>query len=205
MPDPSQRDAWNDTYRSQSRQWKGVPSISFPFREGDTVLDLGCGNGKTSLALIEAGYDVIGIDFSDAATEACDRLYGGRMRTLTAPVTDIPLDDRSADGAVMVHILEHLDRDEMKDAVSEVMRIVRPGGKVFVRVFHADDMRADNGERIGDGTVVRGNGIRYHYFTEPELKNIFSDLIEISMERISSITKFNEKRSWIDAVFETLA
>jgi ubiquinone/menaquinone biosynthesis C-methylase UbiE len=200
---PSQKDAWNDLYRSQSRPWKGVVTTktSFPFLKGDKILDIGCGNGKTSLALMEEGYDVTGVDISEAAVEACIRLYGNRMRVICASVSSVPLNDREMDGAVMIHILEHLDNDELKASIKELHRVLRSNAKIFVRVFHKDDMRSDKGERIDENTVVRGNGIRYRYFDEDDLKNIFSGFHEISMISVNEITKFNENRSRIEAVF----
>ncbi|MDR0778745.1 MAG: methyltransferase domain-containing protein [Methanomassiliicoccaceae archaeon] len=201
---PSQKDAWNELYRSQSRPWKGVVTTKtqFPFAKGDKILDLGCGNGKTSLALIEEGYDVTGADISEAAVETCMKLYGSRMRTICASASSMPLNDMEMDGAVMIHILEHLDNDELNAAVKELHRILKGDAKVFVRVFHKDDMRSDKGERIDENTVVRGNGIRYRYFTEDDLRNAFSGFHETSMIRVNERTKFNENRSRIEAVFE---
>ena len=203
----SQKDAWDELYRSGSRPWRGVISTAtpFPFSKGDKVLDIGCGNGKTSSALIEAGYDVTGIDISEAAVEMCIRLSEGKIKAFTASADAIPLDDATQDGVVMVHVLEHIGAEDMERTMKEVIRVLRPEGKLFVRAFHKDDMRADNGERIDDSTVIRGNGIRYHYFTESELKSIFSDLSEISLKRIDEMTKFNKKRSRIEAVFKRTA
>ncbi|MCL2786061.1 MAG: class I SAM-dependent methyltransferase [Methanomassiliicoccaceae archaeon] len=203
MTVPDQKDAWNELYHSQPRPWRGVTSdTNFPFSNGGTVLDIGCGNGKTSLALIDAGHNVIGIDISDAAVRICEKIAGNRMSVMTASATDIPLNDATMDGVVMIHVLEHLDADETERAVKEAERILTPGGKVLVRVFHRDDMRSDNGTRIGDGTVVRGNGIRYHYFTEEELGCLFASFSETYLKRIDSVTKFGERRSQIEAVYE---
>jgi ubiquinone/menaquinone biosynthesis C-methylase UbiE len=201
---PSQKDAWNELYRSQSRPWKGVVTTRtpFPFQKGDRILDIGCGNGKTSLALMEKGYNVTGIDVSEVAVDSCRKLYGDRMRSICASVSSIPLNDGEMDGAVMIHVLEHLDNDELKAAMNELYRILKAGAKIFVRVFHRDDMRSDKGERVDESTVVRGNGIRYRYFTEDELRAVFSNFHEISMIRVNNRTKVGQDRSRIEAVFE---
>ena len=207
MTVPSQKDAWDSFYRAQPRPWKGVlrNRTPFPFGKGEIVLDIGCGNGKTSSALIEAGCDVTGMDISEDAVGICRRTHGNRMKVICASAGSIPLNDGSADGIVMVHVLEHLTDDEIGGAVKEAHRVLRPGGKVYVKVFHTDDMRSDIGERIDDRTVVRGNGIRYRYFTGTELKDMFSGFREISAERFDERTKFKGTRSWIEAVFERMA
>ncbi|MDR0791432.1 MAG: hypothetical protein LBE47_02715, partial [Methanomassiliicoccaceae archaeon] len=84
-------------------------------------------------------------------------------------------------------------------------RILRTEAKIFVRVFHKDDMRSDKGERTDDNTVVRGNGIRYRYFIEDELRDVFSNFHEISMIRVNDRTKFGQDRSRIEAVFKRYA
>ncbi|MCL2142668.1 MAG: class I SAM-dependent methyltransferase [Methanomassiliicoccaceae archaeon] len=206
MAVPDQKDAWNKLYRSQTRQWKGAvkTKIPLPFKKGDRVIDIGCGNGKTSAALIEEGCDVIGIDISEEAAEACRTIFGSKMRIECASAVSLPFDDGYADGVVMVHVLEHLTADEMEAAVKEVRRVLRLNGKLFVRVFHTDDMRSDKGERTDDRTVIRGNGIRYHYFDETELNDLFGGFRRISTERIDEATKFRERRSRIEAVYEKM-
>ena len=200
---PRQKDAWDELYRSQFRPWKGVTSDTvFPFKKGARVIDIGCGNGKTSFALMEAGYDVIGIDISDVAVEACNKMYGDRMKAVCASAESIPLENEDIDGAVMIHVLEHMTEEESKKALTELRRILKPDSRILVRVFHKDDMRSDKGERIDENTVVRGNGIRYRYFTETELRSLFTDLNEISLKRVEDKTKFKEVRSRIEAVFE---
>jgi len=204
MTMPPQKDAWNSLYRTQPRQWKGTINnrTPFPFAKGDIVLDVGCGNGKTSAALIENGYNVIGIDISNVAADACRRMHGDKMKVICASADSIPLDNDTVDGIVMTHILEHLTDDELKASMKEAHRVLRARGKIFVRVFHSDDMRSDFGERIDERTVVRGNGIRYRYFDQNALKDAFSAFIPTSMERIDETTKFKEIRSRIEAVFE---
>jgi len=203
MTVPSQKDAWNELYHSRSRQWKGIVTtkVPFPFGKGDRILDIGCGNGKTSASLIEMGCEVIGIDISEAAVEACKRTFGDRMTVKCASADNIPLDDGIVDGVAMVHILEHLTDEELEAALKEVYRVLKKDGRVFVRVCHGDDMRSEKGERIDQRTVVRGNGIMYRYFDEIDLKKAFIGYREISMERIDEVTKFKETRSRMEAVY----
>ena len=96
---------------------------------GMTVLDLGCGGGFMSEALLKRGATVIGIDPIAAAVEAAMahaaeeglgidyRVGGGEA---------IPLADRSVDCVVCVDVLEHVaDLDRVLD---EVARVLKPGG-----------------------------------------------------------------------------
>ena len=201
--DMCQTDAWNRSYRSQPRQWKGMLRLTLPlpFGNGDKVIDIGCGNGKSSVALIEAGCDVTGIDISEEAVKICVNEYGGKMKALTASIDNIPVQSGSVDGIAMIHVLEHLDDTEINDGMKESFRVLRNGGKIFVRVFHKEDMRSARG-KVSDDTVIRGNGIRYRYFTEDEIETIFGVFQKTDVRRIDERTKFRETRSVIEAVFE---
>jgi len=190
-----QREAWNLVYKQQGRVWRGVSDLTFPFREGDSVLDVGCGNGKSSAALIASGCKVTGADFSDEAVDICSAQIPD-MRCVCASATSLPFGDREFDGVVMIHILEHLTAEEADLAISEAVRVLKPEGKIFVRSFSRDDMRSS------EGNGIKGNGIRYKYFTEDEIKSMFSGLSVLSLSTCIRRTKFGGTRSHIEGIFQ---
>lgn len=197
-----QREAWDSFYGSNVRPWRGVSDIGeAPFPEGARVLEIGCGNGKTAIALKESGFKVTAMDFSQAAIDSCSDIKG--VEFVCASVTEMPFPDDSFDGALTFHVLEHLTADELRTAVSEIGRVLRPGSYLSVRVFSADDMRSEKGTRLDDSTVVRGNGIMYHYFTEEELREAFDCMDVVHIGTYAQNTRFGTVRSRIHAVFRT--
>ena len=197
-----QTDRWNDLYRSQTRAWRGVTDLGeLPFDECARILEVGCGNGKTMAALIERGFRVTGVDFSSEAVDACRRILGNDADVRCASVLDLPFDDGEFDGATAFHVLENLDPGDVPKAVSELARVCKEGSFVKVRVFSAGDLRSDKGERVSDDTVVRGNGIRYRYFTEDSLRDCFDGHECVSIRSYSEATRFGGSRSRIEAVF----
>ena len=197
-----QTDRWNDLYRSQTRAWRGVTDLGkLPFDECARILEVGCGNGKTMAALIERGFRVTGVDFSSEAVDACRRILGNDADVRCASVLDLPFDDGEFDGATAFHVLENLDPGDVPKAVSELARVCKEGSFVKARVFSAGDLRSDKGERVSDDTVVRGNGIRYRYFTEDSLRDCFDGRECVSIRSYSEATRFGGSRSRIEAVF----
>lgn len=197
-----QTDRWNDLYRSQTRAWRGVTDLGeLPFDECARILEVGCGNGKTMAALIERGFRVTGVDFSSEAVDACRRILGNDADVRCASVLDLPFDDGEFDGATVFHVLENLDPGDVPKAVSELARVCKEGSFVKARVFSAGDLRSDKGERVSDDTVVRGNGIRYRYFTEDSLRDCFDGRECVSIRSYSEATRFGGSRSRIEAVF----
>ena len=115
-----------------------------------------------------------------------------------ATVTSLPFESSSFDGAVAYHVLEHLTADEMVVAVNELRRVLRPGSHLLIRCFAKGDMRSEKGEAKGD-SVVRGNGISYHYYEEEELVSALGPFECVSVDTVEERTRFGTVRRRIEA------
>ncbi len=183
------RDAWEDLYASQARPWRGVADISWMgVSPGERVLDLGCGNGKTSEALIAAGAEVTGIDFSPSAVESCRSRIGSGAVFEVADVRDLPFSDGTFDAVVSVHVLEHVPATDISKACGEILRVLRSGGRLFMQCFAEGDMRS--GGRKED---VR-NGILYRYLSEDDLRSMFPGAEVSGAELLEEPTRFGTVR-----------
>ena len=194
-----QREAWNRFYSDHRRPWRGIPVYDFPFPEGSRVLEAGCGGGKTAKALIDSGYSVVGIDFSEEAVSGCASELG--IKTLCADICDLPFPDGEFDGISLVHVTEHLRPGDRISAASEMIRVLRPGGKVFLRTFSEGDQRAAKGARVSEDTVIRGNGIAYTYADPDGMRDMFACFREERLEVEIKRTRYGAERHRIEAVF----
>jgi len=184
-----QREAWNDFYRSNRRPWRGNSGLVHPFGKGDRVLEIGCGNGKTVSSLLDDGVDVVGLDFSETAIEQCRELF--ETEFVCSPCTELPFDDRSFDGVIAFHVLEHLQPDELKKTMAEIGRVLKNDGTLLVKVFSKDDMRS--------GNATKGNGIFYHYFDRDELSECLKGF-QYEIEEKNDATRFGTVRSRLVAI-----
>ncbi|MBQ6548136.1 MAG: class I SAM-dependent methyltransferase [Candidatus Methanomethylophilaceae archaeon] len=197
-----QKDAWESFYADNHRPWRGVSDIKdVPFPAGGRILEIGCGNGKTALALSKKGFDVIAMDYSRSAIDMCLRSMSEAAEFVCASVLDIPFGDSSFDGVVAFHILDHLTDDEMQTAVAEIRRVMKDGSYLLVRCFTKGDMRSEKGERIDDSSFIRGNGILYHYYDESGLMEAMQQLECVSIATKEEPTRFGTVRRRIEAVF----
>ncbi len=185
-----QEDLWDRLYSGNSVTWRGSSQIPVP-NTGD-ALDLGCGNGKTVIGLRESGYRVTGIGFSEVAIDYCKRTFPD-SEFRVASVTDIPFEDGSFDYVTAVHVLEHLNDEELERTVEEIRRVLRPDGYVFVRFFTVNDMRSAKRAE---------SDIFYRFYDESSISAAFRrfDIIEIT--RIEEPTRFGTLRSRVEALMK---
>ncbi|MFI5875683.1 class I SAM-dependent methyltransferase [Streptomyces sp. NPDC051445] len=105
-------------------------------REGDRVLDAGCGTGRALTPLRTAvgpSGVVVGADLTPAMLAAAVR--AGRDRAALLMLTDVtalPLRSASLDAVFGAGLLAHLPRPQ--DNLRELARVVRPGGTLAL--FH---------------------------------------------------------------------
>lgn len=102
---------------------------------GDRILDVGCGRGDDALMLAEAvgpGGEVVGVDNSETMVENA-RERGAdvpAVRFAVEDALDLPFADDDFDAARADRVLQHLESPD--EALSELRRVTRPGGRVGV-------------------------------------------------------------------------
>lgn len=96
------------------------------------ILDVGTGTGSISLILAYLGHDVTGIDLSPGMLDVCEKKAGARGLMLDLHVGDaetLPFPDQQFDVVTSRWVLWTLLQPET--AISEWMRVLKPGGKIF--------------------------------------------------------------------------
>ncbi|ANS63510.1 methyltransferase [Streptomyces lincolnensis] len=105
-------------------------------REGDRVLDAGCGTGRALTPLraaVGASGVVVGADLTPAMLQAAVRAGRDRDgRLVLADVAALPLRSASLDAVFGAGLISHLPHPG--ENVRELARVVRPGG--VLALFH---------------------------------------------------------------------
>jgi SAM-dependent methyltransferase len=107
-------------------------------RDGGRVLDCGIGTAAFSLALagkVAAPIRIEGVDISPSMLlQASLNLdsTGIEARLHLREVKDLPFEDDTFDAVIGAHVLEHLD--DPLAGLSEMMRVLKPGGPLVIVV-----------------------------------------------------------------------
>jgi SAM-dependent methyltransferase len=99
----------------------------------DRVLDIGCGEGQISRLLQRAGARVVGIDptWNQISVALARDPSGSYARSSAAA---LPFGVATFDAVVACLVFEHID--ELHDAIGEVARVLRPGGRFSFFLNH---------------------------------------------------------------------
>ncbi len=120
---------------SQDRRWRRLAISLLEPKPGMMILDMGMGTGKIALEIARRNQatTVIGID------PCCQMLQRARNGTsedvhfIMAQAEDIPFPDAVFDGVITGFTLRNVTN--LERALSELTRVVKPGGKVVCLEF----------------------------------------------------------------------
>ncbi|MEM3494059.1 MAG: class I SAM-dependent methyltransferase [Thermoplasmata archaeon] len=170
---------WGKAYRSGLR-FGGHADIAWlieSIKPGTRVLEIGCGNGKTYLALRKNGIGVLGIDISPEALEILKKNatdLGIQVMVEEGDARQLRFENGSFDAVIAIHLLDAIEAEgDRETVVSEVSRILVPDGIFLCEVFCVEDFRYGKGRKVKENTYERG-GVLTTYFDEKTLRDLLS-------------------------------
>jgi ubiquinone/menaquinone biosynthesis C-methylase UbiE len=108
-------------------------AVGKPVEELD-LLDVGCGTGNYLNAVKPLVGKCTGLEFNGGMlAQAMDKHADDPNVTLMeGSVLEIPFEDASRDAVIMTQVLHHLTPDTHALALSEIVRVLRPGGVFWI-------------------------------------------------------------------------
>jgi len=129
-------------YRSQSRERYRLEPFIPPFADfdaarGSRVLEIGVGLGADHQRFAESGAVLSGIDLTERAVVHTKRrlhLFGLSSELAVGDAENLSFPDATFDIVYSWGVLHH--SPDTPRAVSEVHRVLKPGGKALIMVYH---------------------------------------------------------------------
>jgi ubiquinone/menaquinone biosynthesis C-methylase UbiE len=103
------------------------------------VLEAGCGIATDAVQFARSGARYTGIDFSPTAVSHAEtrfRAEGLNGKLVQGSILELPFAAESFDLVYSMGVIHHVPETER--AVSEFYRVLRPGGRAIVMVYHRD-------------------------------------------------------------------
>jgi len=166
---------------------------------GTRLLELGVGTGAVAMALMEAGYDVVGVDISAPMLASARPRLPGRVGLADAAA--LPFVDGVFDAVYAVWVMYHLV--DPRKALAEAARVLRPGG----RLLALDRSRIDGGVDIW-GELAREVERRLGR-KPPALSSGYEDLAQVAESQglrkvgIMAVSPWRDRRTLRQAIDNT--
>jgi ubiquinone/menaquinone biosynthesis C-methylase UbiE len=104
-------------------------------KEGEKILDSGCGNGRLFLALKEKNVDYYGVDFSEKLIEIAKKNYP-EGKFLVANCLNLPFPENFFDKVYSIAVLHHIPSKKFRILyLKEIKRVLKKNGIFFLRVW----------------------------------------------------------------------
>jgi ubiquinone/menaquinone biosynthesis C-methylase UbiE len=128
-------------FRGQEKRYRQMIANLARLQPGEAVLDVGCGTG--TLALVaktcvgETGR-VCGIDPSPGLLTGAQRKAARARLSIefqSARIEQLPFPDQSFDVVLSTFMMHHLPDDLKRQGLSEIVRVLKPAGRLLVIDF----------------------------------------------------------------------
>lgn len=177
---------------SDTRQfvWDELKPLAVYAQRGDTVLDLGCGNGRLYQIFKDLGIVYVGVDQSEELL-AIARKNCPHTRLVPGSMTQIPFAEKQIDIIYCIAAFQHIPSFEFQlQVLLEMKRVLKSGGRVVMTNWNllgdwgVKQVRAGKYKDLGNGDFLvpwrdsEGKilGERYyHAFTPDELQKLFTE------------------------------
>lgn len=150
--------------------------------KGAKVLDVATGTGKQAFAFAKKGYDVIGIDLTEAMLRvAIKKNSYGNLKFQAADATNLPFEDGTFDVVSISFALHDMPLTIRENVLKEMARVAKPNGMIVIVDYDLPK------NRIGRFFIYRFVKLYerkyYSMFIESDLKGLLREAkIEIKEE-----------------------
>ncbi len=98
------------------------------------LLDIGCGTGKIAKKLVNMGFQVYGVDFSQDIISLAKQ-YAPQAHFQTSSAYALPFSARMFDIVICLGLFQTVA--DITKALQEILRVLKPGGVVIIRVTNS--------------------------------------------------------------------
>ena len=148
------------------------------------VCDAACGFGAMSALLASNGFQIAGFDVAQSAVDLTKKLlHQYEFNTdeyIKSEITSIRYPSERFDGVVAHSVIDHLNYSDANIAIMELLRILRPGGLLYLSFdpLEEKDLMMEY-DILEDGSFVyKGpdrEGLLFRYYEESDIDQLLGN------------------------------
>ncbi len=194
--------------RTRYTIWDAVKVFLDDIKPNTVLADIGCGNGKNMLYIKDITN--IGMDICENFVKICREERN--LSVTHGSILNVPFDSNIADNTICIAVIHHLKTIEERIlAISELIRITKPGGHIMIyvwcfeqdpkskRQFKTQDEMVPFKNRDGDVLSYRF----YHLYLDGELEKEINMVKENSQYNFKIKEMFKDRNNYV-AIVEKL-
>jgi len=117
--------------------WEELHFLGDYIKDGDRVLDIGCGNGRFLELIGDKNTKYSGIDSSESFIKQARETYGHFGEFIHGDALSLPYEDNSFDTIVSFGVLHHIPSKKLrKQFLSEAKRVLKKDGLMILTVWN---------------------------------------------------------------------
>lgn len=138
------RESFIGAFLQKTVNWYRAALIKY-YLNPKTALDVGCGTGHLVKSLRSFGIEAYGVEISKDALEMVDTSVKEFVKY--GDIVDLPFKDNEYDVVITFDVLEHIDKEKLPKAISELIRVAKNHilNKIYTKentymtTFHSKD------------------------------------------------------------------
>ena len=152
------------------------------------ILDCGAGGNMPPLALFNTyGFDPFGIEIDFKALELAkvfEKRNNLNLNIEKGDMTKLEMEDSSFDFVYSYNSIFHMRKKDIEKSISELKRVLKPGGLMFVNFLSVDDFRCGEGPDLGDNQYEQMDDepVIHSYFNHNEADKYFKEMTTLVKE-----------------------
>ena len=161
--------AW-DWENAEKDAWLSPSEESYYYAEKwiaegrKSLLDLGCGLGRHSVFFHKKGFKVTACDLSEYGVnnlKEWQKKEGADFRAVVCDMKKLPFADNAFDCIYSYHVISHCDSKGIELILSEIRRVLKPGGEIFFDFSSKDSwgFTASGYPKIDENTFLAVGGV----------------------------------------------
>ncbi|HSG06521.1 MAG TPA: class I SAM-dependent methyltransferase [Nitrospiria bacterium] len=181
-----QKEYFRQAYVTGEHGWPIHEATSFVLRalrqirkkkgKAGRVLDLGCGEGRHTLAAAREGFEAVGLDYQPLALKKARVIaqtsgVRGRFRFLAGDAFNLPLRPGSFDAVIDYGCLHHVKMSDTRRYAESVFPLLPPGGHFILSCFSTRFKHHPGEKRKRNWICHKGHYDRF--FRKSDFKDLF--------------------------------